>query len=97
MDRQNGGAAGSIGTLESGQRVDRIPIKLGDRVKCTLSGFEGTDVARTEHLHASTTVLVVPPGLVGGMPPGGLWMEEKRLEVIPEGEVPTEAGPRLAA
>jgi len=40
-------------------------IKLGDKVRSSVSGFTGTVVSKCEYLHGATTFLVAPE-LVNG-------------------------------
>ena len=41
-------------------------INLGDKVRSTVSGFEGTVTAVCEYLHSTTQYSVTLPGVVNG-------------------------------
>ncbi len=54
-------------------------IKLGEKVKDTVTAFEGTATARTEYLWGCPQVRVQPEGLKDGKPIEPQWIEEPRL------------------
>lgn len=64
-------------------------IKMGDKVKDVISGFEGVATGRAEYLHGCVKILVEPEGLQeSGKPIGAEWFDEQRLDASSE----TEAG-----
>ncbi len=61
-------------------------IRLGEKVKDTISGFEGFATARTIYLYGCIRVLVQPPGLdKDGKPHEGQWFDEACLGGAGEG------------
>jgi hypothetical protein len=78
-------------------------IKLGDKVKDKVTGYEGIATARVEYLNGCTQYGV--SGKVGedGKVPEALFIDHTQLEVVAEGAVqvesqdtggPTTRGPR---
>lgn len=69
-------------------------VKLGDRVKDTISGFKGIMVSHAKHLHGCDTIGVKPEVLHDGQPIECQWfdilrmelVEERYSEVVPKGE-----------
>jgi len=57
-------------------------IKLGDRVKDTLSGFTGVVIGITKYLHGCTVCGVKPPGLHNGKPIDIQWFDEPQLKIV---------------
>ena len=61
-------------------------IRLGEKVKDTISGFEGFATARTIYFYGCIRVLVEPSGLAkDGKPHEGQWFDEARLGSASEG------------
>lgn len=56
-------------------------VKLGSRVKDSLTGFKGVAVARTEYLYGCVRVCVEPEALKDGKPIDAQWFDEQRLDV----------------
>lgn len=56
-------------------------VKLGDRVKDNITGFEGIAVARTEFLYGCVRVCVQPGKLKDGKTIDAEWFDEQRLDV----------------
>jgi len=58
-------------------------IKLGSKVKDSVTGFEGVAIARCEYLFGCISVQVQPEGMTedGKMKPA-LWVDEQRLDVL---------------
>lgn len=54
-------------------------IKLGDKVKDSITGFEGVVVARIEYLNGCIQFEVLPAGLKDGQPLKAHWIDEQRL------------------
>ncbi|KKK67279.1 hypothetical protein LCGC14_2955660 [marine sediment metagenome] len=67
-------------------------VKLGQRVRDTISGNEGTAVARTEWLYGCVRVVVQPEGSKDGCPYDVFNVDEPQLEVVDEKAAP-EAEP----
>ena len=69
-------------------------IKNGDRVKDTITGFEGIVIGITSWFHGCDTIGVKPEKLHDGKPIEAVWfdilrlekIEEKVSEVVPPGE-----------
>lgn len=58
-------------------------IQLGDRVRDTVSGFEGIALARMEAIHEATQFRVHPTELAtDGKIKDSVWLDETRLKVI---------------
>jgi hypothetical protein len=56
-------------------------IKLGQKVKDALTGFEGIALARTEYLYGCTSIGVLPTKLKEtGTPQDWVWVDEQRLD-----------------
>jgi hypothetical protein len=70
-----------------------MAVKLGEKVKDTLSGFEGTATGRAEYLYGCVRVQVegVKPDSDGK--PVEVWFDEQRLTEASEAPV---GGPRGA-
>jgi hypothetical protein len=67
-------------------------IKLGTKVKDSISGFEGIATARIEYLYGCVRVLVEPQGLnQDGKPIEAQYFDEQRLEDQPTAK---SGGPR---
>lgn len=59
-------------------------IKLGSKVKDTLTGFEGIAVARTEWLYGCTRISIEPTQLEKGEPIAIHSFDEQRVQVLEE-------------
>ncbi len=57
-------------------------IKLGNKVKDTVTGFQGIATGRTEWMYGCARICVEPQELHDGKPIEGQWFDEQRLEVI---------------
>ena len=64
-----------------------MSIKLGDKVKDPITGFEGIAIGKTEHLHGCTGIGILPQELHDGKAIDTHWFDEPRVEVIEEGVV----------
>jgi hypothetical protein len=62
-------------------------VKLGDRVRDKISGFEGIAAARTEYLNGCVRITVEPEGLHDGKPVEAQWFDEQQVDVIEAGAV----------
>ena len=56
-------------------------IKLGDKVRCKITGFEGVAVAKTEFINGCIQWMVTPKAK-GGKYPEDIGIDEGSLEVI---------------
>ena len=63
-------------------------IKLGSKVRDSLTGFEGIASARTECLYSNTTITIEPTKLYEGKPAEGHCFEVTRIELIQESAPP---------
>ena len=59
-----------------------MKIKLGQKVRDTISGTEGTAIARTEWLYGCVRVAVQPEGSKDGCPFEAFNVDEPQLEVV---------------
>lgn len=59
-------------------------IKLGDKVRDTITGFEGTAIARTEHINGCVQYDIIPPVDEDGKLQDTVSIDEPQLEVIEE-------------
>ena len=58
-------------------------IKLGDQVKCKITGFTGTATARTEFLNGCIQINVAPKMKKGDVKiPDEIGIDEQSLEVV---------------
>lgn len=57
-------------------------IKLGDRVRCTITGFTGTAVERVEELNGRVDFSVAPPVGADGKMPERWRLNSANLQVI---------------
>jgi hypothetical protein len=57
-------------------------IKLGDKVRDTISGFEGIATGRTTWLHGCERIGVQPQALHDGKPVENAWFDINQLEVV---------------
>jgi hypothetical protein len=58
-------------------------VKLGTKVKDSITGFEGIATSRTEYLYGCVRVCVEPQGLHDGKPIDPMFFDEQRLEEQP--------------
>jgi len=56
-----------------------MPIKLGSRVKDTISGLEGIATGRTEYLFGCVRIQVTPQKVKDGAAVEGQWLDEDQL------------------
>lgn len=62
-------------------------IRLGSKVKDSLTGFTGIAIARTKWLHGCARVTIQPQDLKEGKIQDSETFDETRLEVILDGDV----------
>lgn len=73
-----------------------MTLKLGQKARDTISGFEGTVIGRTEWLYGCVRVVLQPHGLHDGKPIEAQSFDEPQCEVIEaetEKSVEAEARP----
>jgi valyl-tRNA synthetase len=61
-----------------------MSVKLGSKVKDSLTGFTGIATARTEWLYGCTRIAIEPQELHDGKPIETQWFDEQRVEVVLE-------------
>ena len=72
-------------------------IKLGQKVRDTITGMEGVVVARTEWLNGCVRLALQPLDLKDGVPQDQYWIDEPQVEVVkdtPTSKVKPSGGPR---
>ena len=57
-------------------------IKLGQKVRDSITGMEGTAIARTEFLYGCVRIAVQPKELKDGVPLGSIYVDEPQLELV---------------
>ena len=57
-------------------------IKLGQKVRDSITGMEGTAVARTEFLYGCVRIAVQTTELKGGTPVDAVYIDEPQLELV---------------
>lgn len=66
-------------------RLTRKKVKLGDRIRDRITGFEGVAVSRTEWMNGCVRFAIQPTELKDGKPIGAEWFDEGQVElVVPE-------------
>jgi hypothetical protein len=66
-------------------------IVLGDTVRDTVTGFEGTATARTDHLGGRTELCIERPDCESGMPELA-WFDVNRVELVARAKRPPVVG-----
>lgn len=61
-----------------------MAIKLGSKVRDSITGFTGIATSRTEYLHGCVHVGVTPTELKDGKPIDPQWFDEQRVELLEE-------------
>lgn len=76
-------------------------INLGDKVRDTISGFEGIAIGHSKFLHGCDTIGIKPQGLHDGQPIAAHWFDINQVETIEADAVkptrqhdPKPGGPR---
>lgn len=59
-----------------------MKVKLGQKVRDIITGFEGTATGRTEYLTGCVQISIVPPVDKDGKVQEGHWFDEDRLQII---------------
>lgn len=63
-------------------------IKNGSYVRDTITGLEGTLIARTVYLNGCITMGIQPHQLKDGRPIDVCWFDEVQVELVPAAEEP---------
>jgi hypothetical protein len=63
-----------------------MAIKLGSKVKDSITGFSGIATARAEYLYGCIQIQITPDKLKDETTIDSVWFDEQRVEVIEEGE-----------
>ena len=61
-----------------------MAIKLGDRARDTITGFEGIVTSIAKNLHGCNSILIKPTELKDGIPIDSFWFDELRIKTIKE-------------
>lgn len=61
-----------------------MKFKLGSKVKCKHTGFQGVIMSRAEHLNGCMRYQIQPAIDKDGKLPDGYWFDEIQLELISE-------------
>ncbi len=72
-------------------------IKLGQKVRDTLTGLEGTAVGRSEYLYGCVRIAIQPEGVKDGKIADWVTVDEPQLEVVNKRAAPKATpahGPR---
>ncbi len=76
-------------------------VELGSKIKDKVTGFEGIAIARTCWLNGCTRLAVQSTELKDGKPTEEYWIDEGRVDVLPDGKIEVSeadrtppAGPR---
>ena len=67
-------------------------IKLGDKVKDTVTGLTGIAVARTEWINGCARITIQPPIKKDGTPPDNYTVDEPQVAVVTKKKV--KRGPK---
>lgn len=59
-------------------------IKLGSKVKDSITGLTGIATSRTEYLYGCVHIGVTPTELKDGKPIESSWFDEQRIELVEE-------------
>lgn len=65
-----------------------MAVKLGDKVKDVITGFEGTMVSETKFLHGCKRFGIQPVIDKDGKLPEPQWFDEPRVELVEAREIP---------
>jgi hypothetical protein len=57
-------------------------VKLGEKVRDRITGFNGTVMARTEYLNGCISYAILPEKLKDGNPQEWVWIDEQRLDPL---------------
>lgn len=57
-------------------------IKLGNKVRDTITGFAGILIGRTEWMYGCNRIGIQPEGLHEGKPVDAEWFDEQRVELV---------------
>lgn len=65
-----------------------MAVKLGDKVKDVITGFEGIATGWLQYIHGCKRLLIAPPVDKDGKLLDGQWFDEQRVELIEAREIP---------
>lgn len=66
----------------------KVPIKLGDTVRDTVTGHEGVVTGRTEWLTGCATISIQSAAVHDKMPVDAFWVDEVRVELVKPAKKP---------
>ena len=69
-------------------------IKLGEKVKCIVSGFTGITTARIEYLNGCIQYCVKPKMEKDGRNRDGIYIDQEQLEVVGSGILAAKKKPK---
>lgn len=72
-------------------------VKLGNRVRDKITGFEGIAVARVEYLTGCTQIGIAPGIDKDGKVPDTLYFDYTRLDILDAGNIMEGSTPKAAA
>lgn len=65
-----------------------MAVKLGSKVRDTITGFEGIAMGRTQYIYGCNQIMVTPDRLgEGGKRLEPEWFDEQRIETLEEREI----------
>lgn len=70
-----------------------VEIKFGDRVKDTITGFEGFVTAKVEYITGCIQWEITPATLKDGVPQSTWWIDEKRVVLVSKAEDAVTSSP----
>ena len=71
-------------------------IKLGNRVKDSITGFTGIVIGRNEWLYGCEQILIQPDKLKDGVPVKAEWFDEQRIVLLSNKKLPTTKKSKVA-
>ena len=69
-------------------------VNLGDKVKDTVSGYEGIVIGKSDFLFGCTRIAVQAVGLHEEKPIESQWFDEPQVELVTPGVVATDSRPK---
>lgn len=64
-----------------------VKVKLGDKVKCKVTGFTGIVIGKTDYLYGCTRLGVQAKADKDGKIPDTFWCDEPQVDIVKEGVV----------
>lgn len=65
-----------------------MAVKLGDKVRDVITGFEGINTGWLQYIHGCKRVLIAPPVDKDGKLLESQWFDEQRVELVEAREIP---------